>query len=131
MDIGGTDLVVECHLNVKDSVNLVTKIVEDKWPECVFEDVDDDSADLFMYENAESKRLWDTDVPAEEAQANMIYALFEDKQVTLVYDKGTGSEEVAKYIALYLMKLNIMANNPAGVLGIPAEEINGADTKTT
>ncbi len=110
MEIGGTDLIVECVLSKQDAACTVRAWTPHWWPDAVFEGVEGEEPDMFIYENAEAKRLWDIDVP--EGEANMVYALFGDKQVTLVYDKGTRSQYLARNLALHLMKMDIMAKNP-------------------
>ncbi len=98
MEIGGYDLVIPSRFSVEDSAEIVRGLLEQYWPDAVYEEADGLTADFFMYENATAKEYWDQDMP--EGDAPMIYALFDWDVVTLVHDgPGTNSGAVAHKVS--------------------------------
>jgi hypothetical protein len=99
MDIAGNDLVFQSPVNREKSIKLVKELINQLWINARYEPVDD--GDFFVYEDEASQKAWEGDVP--EGKANMIYALFRDKEITLVHD--IESESVAKTVARYFSEL--------------------------
>jgi hypothetical protein len=110
MEIGGTDLVFSSSLSKEDASNCVRNYVARDWPEVVFENVEGEEPDMFIYENPDSKMAWDEGI--EISYANMIYALFGEGEITLVHDRGTASESLALKLQLELLKLEVVLQNP-------------------
>jgi hypothetical protein len=102
--IGGSDLIVQTTLLPNEAYDVISQMVKEYWPNAVFESAEDEECpeDCFIYENERAKRLWSIDVPPESDDAHMIYMLFRFGYITFVYDRGTGSEIVAKKMAMRL-----------------------------
>jgi hypothetical protein len=120
VNINRNELVFPSPIFPNKSQELVKKLVEKDWPEAVYESAEDDECpeDMFIYQNQASKEAWEKDCQNPASGTNMIYAQFRVGNVTLVHDNVSESETLSKSIALYFMKLDIIAKNPTGVLGV-------------
>lgn len=101
MDISGRDITFNTDMTPDEALAVVGKMIKTQWQSMICESAEDDECpeDTFFYENERARRMWQVDVPPESSNAHMIYALFRWGYVTLMCDRGTGSETVALNVA--------------------------------
>ncbi len=100
MDICGWDRIFKTNLSPKESADVVATLAKGCWQDAIFEKAGDKCPqNMFIYENQESKALWDIDVP--DGEANMIYALFDSDTVTVPRNlRKSGFDEINPHPAV-------------------------------
>jgi hypothetical protein len=108
MEIHGSDTIINSNIPIAD--NLIRLLVQDHWPQMVYEIMNDrvGNVDLFLYKDEAALKAWDEEGWSETNDETMIYVILskDAKEISVTIDDDAKNGYIVEDIIQFIRNID-------------------------